>query len=94
MTLTECRQDRLQGLVHSFSDAVPLGVVRGGVARCDGVSCAEVFEVFPGELASVVHDYVARSAVVCQVLPHVLYNVLCVFCFEGEKPDKPTVMVH
>ncbi len=59
-------------------------MVRGGVARRDGVQCAEVLEVFAGELASVVHDDVAMSAVVCHVLPHVFYNVLCVCCFEGE----------
>ncbi len=80
--------------MHSFSDAVALGMVQCGVARCDGVPCAEVLEVFAGELASAVHDSVARSAIVCHILPHVLYNVLCVFCFEGEKPNKSTVMVH
>ncbi len=51
-------------------------------------------EVFAGELASVVHHNVARSAVVCHVLPHVFYDVLCVFCFKGEKPNKSTVMIH
>ncbi len=68
-------------------------MVRCGVARCYGVSCAEVLEVFAGKLASVVHNSVAGRAVVCHILPHVLYNVLCVFCFEGVKPNKPTVMV-
>ncbi len=59
-------------------------MVRGGVASRDVVLCAEVLEVVAGELASVVHDDVAGSAVVCHVLPHVFNNVLCVFCFEGE----------
>ncbi len=76
--------------MRSFSDPVALGVVRGGVASRDVMSCAEVLEVFAGELASVVHDNVAGSAVVCHVLPHVFNDVVCVFCFEGEKPNKQT----
>ncbi len=64
--------------MHSFGDTVALRVIRCGVVGCDGVTCAEVSEVFAGELASVVHHDVARRTVVCHILPHVFNDV--VFC--------------
>ncbi len=70
--------------MHSFGDTVALRVIRCGVAGCYGVTCAEVSEVFAGELASVVHHNIARGPVVCHILPHVFNDVVCVFCFKGE----------
>ncbi len=71
--------------MHPFCDTVALRVIRCGVTGGDGVTCAEVSEVFAGELASVVHHEVARRTVVRHILPHVFNDVVFVFCFKGEK---------
>ncbi len=55
------------------------------IAGRDSMACTEVLEVFAGELASVVHHNTARGPVVCHILPHVFYDVVCVFGFEGKK---------
>ncbi len=94
MSLTECRQNRLEGPVHPLSYAVALRVIRSFVTGGDGVTCAEVSEVLAGELTSVVHHNVARKAVVCHILPHVFYDCVCVFCFKGKEPNKPTLMIY
>ncbi len=45
--------------------------------------CDKCHPFYTGKFASVVHDDVAGSAVVCHVLPHVFYDVLCVFRRSG-----------
>ncbi len=69
VALTEGREARLEGPMHSLRDAVTLGVVRGGIVESDVMLVAELLKVSPGELASVVHYDASRGPVVCQVLP-------------------------
>ncbi len=70
--------------MHSLCDAVSFGVVRGGVAGGDGVPPTEVLEVLTGKLASVVHDYVHRGAVVPHSATCVLRCFGCVWLSKGK----------
>ncbi len=69
-------------------------MVGSGVEQLDVLLVADLLELSAGELLSVVQHDAARGPVVCHILPKCLCDMCSVFSFEGEEPNKPTVVVY
>ncbi len=67
--------------MESFSDGVPLGVIRRRVVERDEVLLTKLLESLRCELASVVQDDAVWGSKVCEVLCQCLNDLLCVFGF-------------
>ncbi len=79
--------------MESFSDGVPLRVIRCRVVKRD-VLLTKLLEGQGFELASVFQDDAVWASKVCDVLCQCLNNPLCVFGFSWVELYIPTEMIY